>query len=77
MANTDLLERAWDGVGNFFGGLMHGFERGVTAMFGQKGLACVTLPAILWSARGSSRVDIVAIAWRDGVIFVRTHRAWA
>jgi preprotein translocase subunit SecA len=30
----DLLERAWDGVGNFFGGLMHGFERGVTAMFG-------------------------------------------
>src|SRR5262245_42728956 len=34
MANTDLLERAWDGVGNFFGGLMHGFERSVTAMFG-------------------------------------------
>ena len=30
----DLLERAWDGVGNIFGGLMHGFERGVTAMFG-------------------------------------------
>ena len=30
----DVLERAWDGVGNFFGGLMHGFERGVTAMFG-------------------------------------------
>ncbi|MEX2173437.1 MAG: preprotein translocase subunit SecA, partial [Pirellulaceae bacterium] len=30
----DLIERAWDGVGNFFGGLMHGFERGVTAMFG-------------------------------------------
>jgi preprotein translocase subunit SecA len=30
----ELLERAWDGVGNFFGGLMHGFERGVTAMFG-------------------------------------------
>jgi len=30
----DLLERAWDGVGNLFGGLMHGFERGVTAMFG-------------------------------------------
>jgi preprotein translocase subunit SecA len=30
----DLLERAWDGVGNFLGGLMHGFERGVTALFG-------------------------------------------
>src|SRR5687768_2719882 len=30
----ELLERAWDGVGNFFGGLMQGFERGVTAMFG-------------------------------------------
>jgi preprotein translocase subunit SecA len=30
----DLLERAWDGVGNLFGGLMQGFERGVTAMFG-------------------------------------------
>src|SRR5688572_33011482 len=30
----ELIERAWDGVGNFFGGLMHGFERGVTAVFG-------------------------------------------
>ena len=30
----DLLARAWDGVGNLFGGLMAGFERGVTAMFG-------------------------------------------
>ncbi len=30
----EILERAWEGVGNFFGGLMHGFERGVTAMFG-------------------------------------------
>jgi preprotein translocase subunit SecA len=29
-----LLEQAWDGVGNFVGGLMHGFERGVTAVFG-------------------------------------------
>src|SRR5947209_2282122 len=34
MANTDLLERTWEGVGNFFGGLMHGFERGVTSVFG-------------------------------------------
>src|SRR5687768_7553858 len=30
----DLLEQAWEGVGNFFGGIMHGFERGVTAVFG-------------------------------------------
>jgi preprotein translocase subunit SecA len=30
----DLLERAWDGVGNFVGNLMHGFERGVTTVFG-------------------------------------------
>src|SRR6476659_7502153 len=30
----DLLERAWDGVGNFMGSLMHGFERGVTSVFG-------------------------------------------
>jgi preprotein translocase subunit SecA len=30
----DLLEQAWEGVGNFFGGIMHGFERGVTAFFG-------------------------------------------
>src|SRR3954464_604276 len=30
----DLLERAWDGVGNLVGGLMHGFERGVTSVFG-------------------------------------------
>ena len=30
----ELLERTWEGVGNFFGGLMQGFERGVTAMFG-------------------------------------------
>ena len=30
----ELLEQAWEGVGNFFGGLMHGFERGVTAVFG-------------------------------------------
>src|SRR5262245_47252452 len=30
----DVLERTWEGVGNFFGGLMHGFERGVTAVFG-------------------------------------------
>src|SRR5262245_1541155 len=30
----DLLERAWDGVGNFVGSLMHGFERGVTSVFG-------------------------------------------
>src|SRR5262245_20003824 len=30
----DVLERAWDGVGNFVGGLMHGFERSVTAVFG-------------------------------------------
>src|SRR4029079_2936915 len=30
----ELLEHAWEGVGNFFGGLMHGFERGVTAVFG-------------------------------------------
>src|SRR6187431_2481944 len=29
-----LIERAWDGVGNFFGGLMHGFERLVTSVFG-------------------------------------------
>ena len=34
MANTDLLERAWEGVGNFFGGMMHGFERSVTSVFG-------------------------------------------
>ena len=30
----ELLEQAWEGVGNFFGGIMHGFERGVTAVFG-------------------------------------------
>jgi preprotein translocase subunit SecA len=30
----DLLERAWDGVGNFMGSLMHGFERSVTSVFG-------------------------------------------
>src|SRR3954454_3208650 len=30
----DLLEKTWDGVGNFVGGLMHGFERGVTSVFG-------------------------------------------
>ena len=30
----ELLERTWEGVGNFFDGLMHGFERSVTAMFG-------------------------------------------
>jgi preprotein translocase subunit SecA len=30
----DLLERTWDGVGNFFGGILQGFERGITAMFG-------------------------------------------
>lgn len=30
----DLIERTWEGVGNFFGGIMHRFERGVTAMFG-------------------------------------------
>jgi preprotein translocase subunit SecA len=30
----DVLERTWDSVGNIFGGLMHGFERSVTAMFG-------------------------------------------
>jgi preprotein translocase subunit SecA len=30
----ELLERAWDGVGNFVGGLMHGFERSVTSVFG-------------------------------------------
>ena len=30
----DVLERAWDGVGNFFGGIMTGFERSVTAVFG-------------------------------------------
>src|SRR5437868_1237012 len=30
----DVLERAWDGVGNFVGGLMQGFERSVTSVFG-------------------------------------------
>src|SRR4051794_12838226 len=30
----DLLERTWEGVGNFVGGLMHGFERGGTSVFG-------------------------------------------
>ena len=30
----DLLERIWEVVGNFFGGLMHAFERGITAVFG-------------------------------------------
>ncbi|MDX1943953.1 MAG: SEC-C metal-binding domain-containing protein [Pirellulaceae bacterium] len=30
----DVLERTWEGVGNFLGGLMHGFERSVTAVFG-------------------------------------------
>ena len=30
----DLLERTWEGVGNFFGGILHGFERSVTAVFG-------------------------------------------
>src|SRR5688572_5772033 len=30
----EILERAWDGVGNFVGGLMHGFERSVTTVFG-------------------------------------------
>jgi preprotein translocase subunit SecA len=29
-----FLERAWEALGNFFGGLMHAFERGVTALFG-------------------------------------------
>jgi preprotein translocase subunit SecA len=30
----DLLERTWEGVGNFFGGILQGFERSVTAVFG-------------------------------------------
>ena len=30
----DLLERTWESFGQFFGGLLSGFERGVTAMFG-------------------------------------------
>ena len=30
----ELLERIWEGVGNFFGGILGGFERGVTALFG-------------------------------------------
>jgi preprotein translocase subunit SecA len=30
----ELLERTWEGVGNFFGGILSGFERGVTAVFG-------------------------------------------
>jgi preprotein translocase subunit SecA len=30
----ELLERAWEGTGTFFGGIMRGFERGVTALFG-------------------------------------------
>src|SRR3989440_6183571 len=30
----DVLERARDGVGNFMGSLMHGFERGVPSVFG-------------------------------------------
>jgi preprotein translocase subunit SecA len=30
----ELLERTWEGVGNFFGGMMQGFERGITAVFG-------------------------------------------
>jgi preprotein translocase subunit SecA len=30
----DLLERAWEAIGNLFAGLMSGFERGITAMFG-------------------------------------------
>ncbi|ADB18814.1 preprotein translocase, SecA subunit [Pirellula staleyi DSM 6068] len=30
----DIIERTWEGVGNFFGSVMHGFERGVTAVFG-------------------------------------------
>ena len=30
----ELLERTWEGVGNFFGGILSGFERSVTAVFG-------------------------------------------
>ena len=30
----DVLERTWEGVGTFFGGILHGFERSVTAVFG-------------------------------------------
>ena len=30
----DLLEQTWEGVGNFFGGILQGFERSVTAVFG-------------------------------------------
>jgi preprotein translocase subunit SecA len=30
----DLLERTWESFGQFFGGILSGFERGVTAMFG-------------------------------------------
>jgi preprotein translocase subunit SecA len=30
----ETMERVWDGVGTFFGGLMRGFERSVTALFG-------------------------------------------
>ncbi len=30
----DLLERAWEVTSDFFGGLMHGFERTITSLFG-------------------------------------------
>jgi preprotein translocase subunit SecA len=29
-----FIERAWEGLGTFFGGMMHAFERGITALFG-------------------------------------------
>ena len=30
----ETLERIWEGTGNFLGGMLRGFERGVTSMFG-------------------------------------------
>jgi preprotein translocase subunit SecA len=30
----DLLERVWEGTGNFFSSALHGIERGVTSLFG-------------------------------------------
>ena len=44
----ELLERAFEVTGNLFNGVMRGFERGITSLFGSANALLPTLDLVAW-----------------------------
>ncbi len=61
----ELIERVWEGTGNFFGGIMRGFERSVTAIFGSSNARFVK--------RMQAKIDAAKQAIIDGTLVVKPY----